>query len=272
MGLVAIAESLPYILLGTFGRRLVDRFASLRHLGHLDLARAVLVAALPWTWTTFGTPGLLVSAALLGCLGALFDPNLGALVPELVEPDQVRAVNGLMNLSGRIARVAGPGSAGILLAVLPMGGLFWLDGATFAFSALALGHPRAPGRTRPEGRGHRGGGPGRHAISGPSGRRRRSGPARLAITAHPSGHGDAPGGAQLGDFRRRGVDGDACPVDHPPARRGRHLRHGARRDRNRVPGGQRRGRQRAFAAAAARLVLRDLPAPTRSTSCQSRPT
>jgi MFS transporter len=138
MGFVAIAESVPYILLGTFGRQVVDRFASLRGLAYLDLVRAVLVVALPWTWTTFGTTGLLVSAAMLGVCGALFDPNLGALVPDLVEPDQVQAVNGLMDLTGRIARVAGPGSAGILLAAMPMSSLFWLDGATFAVSAVAL--------------------------------------------------------------------------------------------------------------------------------------
>ncbi|MDH6578594.1 MFS transporter [Kitasatospora sp. MAP5-34] len=138
MGLVAIAESVPYIVLGTVGRKAVERFAALRALALVDLVRMVLVAALPWTWATWGTEGLLVSAALLGIGGALFDPNLGALVPDLVKPDEVQAVSGLMDLTGRIARVAGPGSAGILLAIMPMAGLFWLDSATFAVSAVAL--------------------------------------------------------------------------------------------------------------------------------------
>ena len=138
MGLVAIAESLPYIVLGTVGRKAMERFAALRALAWVDAVRMLLVAALPWTWHVFGTEGLLISAALLGVGGALFDPNLGALVPDLVKPDEVQAVSGLMDLTGRIARVAGPGSAGILLAVMPMTGLFWLDSATFAVSAVAL--------------------------------------------------------------------------------------------------------------------------------------
>lgn len=138
MGLVAIAESLPYIVLGTLGRKVMERFAGLRALALVDLVRTVLVTALPWTWHEFGTEGLLVSAALLGVGGALFEPNLGTLVPDLVEPGEVQAVSGLMDLTGRIARVAGPGSAGILLAVMPMAGLFWLNAATFAVSALAL--------------------------------------------------------------------------------------------------------------------------------------
>ncbi|WP_307853390.1 MFS transporter [Kitasatospora sp. RG8] len=138
MGLVAVAESAPYIVLGTIGQRVMERFTTLRSLAVVDVVRMVLVAALPWTWEAFGTPGLLVSAGLLGVGGALFDPNLGALVPDLVQPGEVQAVNGLMDLTARIARVAGPASAGILLAVMPMDGLFWLDAGTFAVSAVAL--------------------------------------------------------------------------------------------------------------------------------------
>ncbi|MEV0535490.1 MFS transporter [Kitasatospora sp. NPDC050463] len=138
MGLVAIAESLPYIVLGTVGRRVMDRFASLGALAAVDAVRLVLVAGLPWAWSQFGTAGLVVSAALLGVGGALFDPNLGTMVPDLVEREEVQAVSGLMDLTGRIARVAGPGAAGLLLAVMPLAGLFWTDAATFAVSALAL--------------------------------------------------------------------------------------------------------------------------------------
>ncbi|MGW6919046.1 MFS transporter [Kitasatospora sp. NPDC054939] len=138
MGLVAIAESVPYIVLGTVGRRVMERFAALRALALVDVVRMVLVAALPWAWEAYGTTGLVVAAALLGVGGALFDPNLGALVPELVKPEEVQAVNGLMDLTGRVARFAGPAFAGLLLAVMPMAGLFWLDAGTFAASAAAL--------------------------------------------------------------------------------------------------------------------------------------
>ncbi|WP_406209405.1 MFS transporter [Kitasatospora sp. NBC_01560] len=138
MGLVAVAESVPYIVLGTVGRRVMDRFASLRALAVVDAVRLALVAALPWAWAEFGTVGLITSAALLGVGGALFDPNLGALVPDLVRPGEVQAVSGLMDLTGRIARIAGPRAAGLLLAVMPLAGLFWVDAATFALSALAL--------------------------------------------------------------------------------------------------------------------------------------
>ncbi|MEV0976552.1 MFS transporter [Streptomyces sp. NPDC049915] len=138
MGLVAVAESVPYIVMGTLGRRIMDRFASLRALAGVDAVRVGLVAALPWAWSVFGTPGMLTVAALLGLAGAVFDPNLGALVPDLVEPDEVQAVNGLMDLTGRIARIAGPGAAGALLALVPQSALFLIDAATFGVSAWVL--------------------------------------------------------------------------------------------------------------------------------------
>ncbi|WP_286157684.1 MFS transporter [Streptomyces griseus] len=138
MGLVAIAESVPYIVLGTVGRRVVARFATLRSLAAVDVGRALLVAALPLAWEAVGVPGMLACAVLLGVFGALFDPNFGALVPELVDERDVQAVVGLMDLTGRIARIAGPGAAGLLLAVVPQRSLFWFDGLTFLASAVAL--------------------------------------------------------------------------------------------------------------------------------------
>ncbi|MFD3453317.1 MFS transporter [Streptomyces sp. NPDC058691] len=138
MGLVAVAESVPYIVMGTVGRRLMDRFASLRALAAVDAARIGLVALLPVAWAVFGLPGMLVLAAAVGVAGAVFDPNLGALVPDLVRPGEVQAVYGLMDLTGRFARIAGPGAAGVLLTVMPQGALFWLDAATFAVSAAVL--------------------------------------------------------------------------------------------------------------------------------------
>ncbi len=140
MGLGAVAESVPYIAFGTIFKRYLDQFASLRRLAAVDVVRAVIVGSVPLLWGgRVGEVAALLSAAfLLGVLGALFDPNLGALVPELAEPEQVRQVTGLMDLTGRVARVAGPGTAGLLLLVVPAVGLYAVDAVTFAVSAALL--------------------------------------------------------------------------------------------------------------------------------------
>jgi len=136
MGLAAVLESVPYVVAGAAGRRLLAWFGSLGRLALVDAARALVVAVVPLTWGSGGeVPVLMAAAAVLGCLGAVFDPNLAAFVPELAEPEQVQQVTGLMDLTGRLARVAGPASAGLLLVVVPVVGLYGVDAVTFAVSA-----------------------------------------------------------------------------------------------------------------------------------------
>lgn len=138
MGLVAIAESVPYIVIGVGGHRIAARFTSLSGLALLDAGRAVLVAVLPAVWAAGGTPAMLSLVVALGIAGSIVDPNLATIVPDLVGPDEVTGIVSLMDLTGRISRVAGPGLAGIVLLAAPTDSLFLIDAATFAVSAIAL--------------------------------------------------------------------------------------------------------------------------------------
>lgn len=140
MGLVAIVESVPFILIGAFGGRLLERCASFRILAGVDAARALLVLGVPVAWSLGGTPAMLVIVGLLGTLAAVFDPSLGALVPDLVGGDERQALVAAMDLNGRIARIAGPALAGVLLVFTPVSALFAADAVTFSVSVLALGY------------------------------------------------------------------------------------------------------------------------------------
>jgi hypothetical protein len=138
MGLVAIAESVPYIVMGAVGHRIVARFMSLFGLALVDAGRALLIAVLPWAWAVGGTPSMLSLVVALGIAGAIADPNLATIVPDLVAPEEVTGIISLMDLTERIARVAGPGFAGIVLLAAPTDSLFVIDAATFAVSGIAL--------------------------------------------------------------------------------------------------------------------------------------
>ncbi|MBG0569277.1 MFS transporter [Actinoplanes aureus] len=140
MGVAAVVESIPYIVIGTFGRDLVARFASFGALGWLDAGRAAAACAVPLLWSPDGggLAVLLVLVFVLGTLGALFDPNLGGLVPDLVEPGEVRQVTALLDLTTRIAAIAGPGAVGLILLTVTEVQLFALDGVTFVVSAAAM--------------------------------------------------------------------------------------------------------------------------------------
>jgi transmembrane secretion effector len=138
MGLVAIAESVPYIMMGAVGHRILARFTSLSGLALVDAVRALLIAVLPWAWAVGGTPVMLSLVVALGIAGSIADPNLAAIVPDLVAPGEVTGIISLMDLTERIARVAGPGLAGIVLLAAPTDTLFVIDAATFAVSGIAL--------------------------------------------------------------------------------------------------------------------------------------
>lgn len=154
MGLVAVVESVPYIVIGTVGRRLVARFSSLGALGWLDAARAAAACAIPLLWSP-GPSGLVILFALvfvLGALGAVFAPNVSGLVPDLVASGQVRQVTALMDLTTRLAAIAGPGCVGLILLAVDEVTLFALDGVTFAVSALAMWWLRVRFRRSPTSR------------------------------------------------------------------------------------------------------------------------
>ncbi len=139
MGLVVVTESVPHLLIGAFGRRLVAWFASFRRLAFLEAAQVLVVAGLPFLWHAIGVTAVFVVIALIGMADAITGPVLAGLVPDLVADGQVRQVTGLMDLTGRLTWVIGPGAAGLLLAAMPADGLFLVDGVTFAVSAAAFG-------------------------------------------------------------------------------------------------------------------------------------
>ncbi|MFF0741554.1 MFS transporter [Streptomyces sp. NPDC004111] len=139
MGLVVVVESVPHLLIGTLGRKLVARFASFRALAGVEAVQVVIVGAMPWLWQSIGLTGVLVVILLIGTCDAVTGPSLSALVPEMVGKGQVRQVTGLMDVSNRLTWFLGPGTAAVLLAVLPAEKLFLVDAATFAVSAVAFG-------------------------------------------------------------------------------------------------------------------------------------
>ncbi|MEU4209643.1 MFS transporter [Streptomyces sp. NPDC026206] len=139
MGLVAAVESLPCIVLGG-ARSVMARFSGWSSLAWIDAGRAAVAVGVPLLWSPDvpGFAAMLVLVLLLGALTAVFEPNLGALIPQLVEPEEVAQVSALFDLTARVAAVVGQGCVGVLLQVVSEIELFAIDGFTFAVSAVAL--------------------------------------------------------------------------------------------------------------------------------------
>ncbi len=121
-----------------------------------DLGRAAVLLVVVAAWLAVGHPpawGLVLTVLVLAAGQALFRPALQATLPGLVA-DRVllRATNGLLDSTDRMARLLGPGLVALLAGFLPVVHFLTLDATTFVASALAiwlLGRLRPLPRTAP---------------------------------------------------------------------------------------------------------------------------
>lgn len=150
VGGVLLFRVVPGLLFGPFAGVLADRFDRRRLMVTADLARAVLIASIPWIHNLWE---LYAVSAGLEILGLLWAPAKDATVPNLVERDQLMMANqlslittyGTFPMSGAlVALLAIP--AGFLarvdafsaLAARPVVLAFFVDAATFLFSAAMV--------------------------------------------------------------------------------------------------------------------------------------
>ena len=146
VGLLGVAEFVPILVLALVGGALADAFdrrrlVALAEGGATVVALVLVVNALlpdPHLWVLY------VSAALMAAFTALRRPPLDALVPQLVERDELKASAAIDFLAGNVAMVAGPALAGALIALAGLEVTYAIDAATFVASLLALRAMRTP--------------------------------------------------------------------------------------------------------------------------------
>lgn len=140
-GLIAAAESGSMLVFAVFGGVYVDRWDRRHTMIGADLIRAVAVATLPVAAHFGGIKlwQLAAVAVVLGGFNTLFNPALQASLPDLAGDTQtLQAVNGLMEITRRLAKAVGPSLAGLLLAIIPISQFFSVDAVSFGISALAV--------------------------------------------------------------------------------------------------------------------------------------
>jgi len=138
---VVIAERLPWLVFILPGGAWADRFDR-RHLRmRLDLARAVVVAALVATIVLDQTSivAIYVVVALLASAEAVVDSSSTAMVPATVESgDLERAAGRLGSSELAMNELIGPPLGGLLFG-LAVAAPFGVDALTFAGAALVMG-------------------------------------------------------------------------------------------------------------------------------------
>ena len=137
LGLVELAALVGFAMLGGALADAADRRVMVLlsevglMVGSLVLAGNSLLPH-PLLWLIFAI------AALQGSFDALQRPSLDALLPRLVDRDELTAAGALGQLRGTVGMIAGPALAGVLVAVAGLPITYLVDVATFVVGLVCL--------------------------------------------------------------------------------------------------------------------------------------
>src|SRR5262245_48761019 len=152
---VRMADSVPALVFGLHGGLVADRWDRKRVLIATDLVRAGVLIPVAIAGLAGELPlwGLVVAAFLLTSATSYFDPAYGALLPALVDRENVQQANGLVRATAEALSVGGWAVAAGLLAFLPVSVFFAVNAATFLVSAAILAGVGTRRRTADDGTG-----------------------------------------------------------------------------------------------------------------------
>ncbi len=141
VGLVSALAFFPTFILVLFGGALVDRLDRRRILYFTQVA-AMVLAFLLGALTVLHRVNVFeicILALALGVVNALDTPARSAFIPEMIA-DRANLASAISINSGMAttAMAVGPAVAGILIAVIGIGGTFIVNGGTFVAVLLAL--------------------------------------------------------------------------------------------------------------------------------------
>lgn len=146
MSLIMVSKVLPGMLLGPVAGAVADRLPRRAVMVVSDLLRAALVLALVFVDQPAAILALVFGAAVVG---TFFNPASSAMLPSLVEKEQLVTAGSLRVMTERTAMLLGNGiGAAVLIAVGPHN-VFYLDAASYVVSALLLLFMAVPTVVRP---------------------------------------------------------------------------------------------------------------------------
>ena len=146
LGVVLAAGIVPQVLFMLGGGVIADRLGRRPVMLGADAARCAAQAALAGA-VLAGRPALwvfILLAVARGAGDAVFTPALTGLTVELAPPDDLVNANALLTAARSAAAVAGPGLAGVLVALAGPGTVIALDAGSYGVSVLALASLRLP--------------------------------------------------------------------------------------------------------------------------------
>jgi MFS family permease len=126
---------LPSVIVGLVAGPLVDRLSRKRLIVTSDIVRLGVFVALPFAHEPVA---IVILAAVNGIANSFFRPAVLAGVPNLVPAEELASATSLLQASDWAATAIGPVIGGAITATAGADVVYWINAATFLFSALLL--------------------------------------------------------------------------------------------------------------------------------------
>ena len=145
-GLLGAASTVAYLLIGLQAGVWVDRASRRKFLIAADVARVLLLLAVPALYVAgaLTLPLLIIIQSGLGAATVFFQIAMPAYLPRLASGGTLVKLNSRLVVLGEGAGFVGPGIAGILIGVLTAPIVLIVDALSFGLSALSLARIRTP--------------------------------------------------------------------------------------------------------------------------------
>ena len=131
-----IVRLLPYVVFGTIGGLIADRWPRRRTMIQSDLIRAVVMFALTVVAARDGEPlAAVLLAGIATTFSVAYSPCVNAAIPRIVAEDDLSVVNTLSATVTNLSYALGPALGGILLILGSPSAAFAVNGVTFVISA-----------------------------------------------------------------------------------------------------------------------------------------
>ncbi|MDO8433925.1 MAG: MFS transporter [Candidatus Binatus sp.] len=143
LGVIAVrlADSIPALVFGLHGGVAADRWNRRNLMIAADLARGAILVPVAIAGLSNRLPiwGLVVAAFLLETATSYFAPAYNAMVPSLVDRENVQEANSLVSATTSALSIGGWAAAAGLLAIAPISTFFALNSLSFFLSAMLIG-------------------------------------------------------------------------------------------------------------------------------------
>jgi predicted MFS family arabinose efflux permease len=139
-GTVLMVAGIPRALLMLVGGAATDRFSPRMVMLISNLLRLVITLILIGivTGQTIQLWMLYGIAFCFGVVDAFFYPAYRAMIPVIMDEDQLQASNSLMLSTSQLVNIGGPGIAGMLVQAVGVALAFVFDAFTFLFTSIML--------------------------------------------------------------------------------------------------------------------------------------